>query len=120
MNNNGIFETMANTDAIYVDVNNRMMVLLRMVRIAMRANEPKKVLEAIEHEILKAMNEYIGKVDDENLQIEMVEGMLPLNYDLSEYGVDDGRGEQDFIEECAAIIVAELVKEKEKECVDNE
>ena len=114
MNNN---QTAFDIDELYFKANNDMAVILNMVRIASLSKKKKgKLLAAIEQKILDTMGGYIDSVDDEDLQLNMCEATLPINYEGSDYADD----EDGFIEASVDGILAEYERKKsEKEVSDN-
>lgn len=114
MNNN---QTAFDIDELYFKANNDMAVILNMVRIASLSKKKKgKLLAAIEQKILDTMGGYIDSVDDEDLQLDMCEATLPINYEGSDYADD----EDGFIEASVDGILAEYERKKsEKEVSDN-
>lgn len=113
MNNN---QTAFGIDELYFKANNDMAVILNMVRIASLSKKKGELLAAIEQKILDTMGEYIDSVDDEDLQLDMCEATLPINYEGSDYADD----EDGFIEASADGILAEYERKKsEKEVSDN-
>lgn len=114
MNNN---QTAFDIDELYFKANNDMAVILNMVRIASLSKKKKgKLLAAIEQKILDTMGGYIDSVDDEDLQLDMCEATLPINYEGSDYADD----EDGVIEASVDGILAEYERKKsEKEVSDN-
>lgn len=114
MNNS---QTTFDMDEMYFKANNDMAVILNMVRIASLSKKKKgKLLAAIEQKILDTMGGYIDSVDDEDLQLDMCEATLPINYEGSDYADD----EDGFIEASVDGILAEYERKKsEKEVSDN-
>ena len=114
MDNN---QTAFDIDELYFKANNDMAVILNMVRIASLSKKKKgKLLAAIEQKILDTMGGYIDSVDDEDLQLNMCEATLPINYEGSDYADD----EDGFIEASVDGILAEYERKKsEKEVSDN-
>ena len=109
MNNS---QTTFDIDELYFKANNDMAVILKMVRIASLSKKKGKLLAAIEQKILDTMSGYINSVDDEDLQLNMCEATLPINYEGSDYADD----EDGFIEASVDGILAEYERKKsEKE-----
>lgn len=113
MNNN---QTAFDIDELYFKANNDMAVILNMVRIASLSKKKKgKLLAAIEQKILDTMYGYIDSVDDEDLQLNMCEATLPINYEGSDYADD----EDGFIEASVDGILAEYERKKSEKEVSN-
>lgn len=107
MNNN---QTAFDIDELYFKANNDMAVILNMVRIASLSKKKGKLLAAIEQKILDTMGGYIDSVDDEDLQLDMCEATLPINYEGSDYADD----EDGFIEASVDGILAEYERKEER------